>query len=475
MNAILLKLRGLSFVLMILVPIMSIGCTAPEVSKQILSQASPPETLSPVQMKEDIDFLVKTLKEVHPNMYAYMSREDFESALSKTMQACEDGNMPVEIFYRHAAWLAGQLKNGHTKVYPPKRWHDYIGKVFPLFWKLDEDKVRLYKGPYLDKRHWGATVLTINGKPALEVMRYYSSLWAREVRGYNLDIGYMVKYLWRNMALDFGENELELELKNRNGQVERVVVKAVSIRDAFKGQKTTTGPVKWSPVTYSYRDDCQTGLMKIRSFGDAVKFREEIKNAFSDLKAKGAKNLIIDVRGCPGGNTLFSDELLGYLTDKEFTKWQKYKYRYSKLYQQQRGKHGFLIFTGSIHTVRPKPIKPAANPLRFKGDLYILIDRRTGSTAVDFAGLVKYYKLGMLIGQETGDTMASYGDILSFKLPNSQLAGIIACKYYEITGTTKDNAMQGVKPDHYVGPLLEDTWDESDRVMKFVHELCSCD
>jgi len=469
------SLNGKSqFILMILVQIMPIGCTAAEVSKQILSQAPPPKTLSPVQMKEDIDFLVKTIKKVHPNMYAYMSREDFENALKKTRQACEDDNMPVEIFYRHAAWLTGQLKNGHTKVYPPKRWHDYTGKVFPLFWKLDEDKVRLYKGPYLDKRHWGATVLTMNGKPALEVMRYYSSLWAREVRGYNPDIGCMVKYLWRSIALDFGEKELELNLKNRNGQVERVVVKAVSIRDALKGQKTTTGPVKRSPVTYSYHDDCQTGLMKIKSFGNAVKFREEIKNAFSDLKAKSAKNLIIDVRGCPGGNTLFSNELLDYLTDKEYTNWQKYKYRYSKLYQQQKGKHGFLIFTGSVRTVRPKPIKPTANPLRFNGNLYVLIDGRTGSTAVDFAGTVKYNKLGTLIGQETGDTMASYGDALSFKLPNSQMGGIVACKYFEMPGTTKDNATQGVKPDHYVAPLLEDTWDKSDRVMKFVQELCSC-
>ena len=320
----LLKLRGRSFILMILVQIVSIGCAASGVSEQIVSQAGPPEILNPVQMKEDIDFLVKTIKDTHPNMYAYVSREDFEKALKKTKQACEGDDMCVEIFYRHAAWLAGQLKNGHTKVYPPKRWHDYIGKVFPLFWKLDEDKVRLYKGPYLDKRHWGATVLTINGKPALEVLRYYSSLWAKEAKDFNLTIGSKVKYIWRSMALDFGEKELELDIKNRNGKVERIVVKAVSIRDAFKGQKTTTGPIKRLPVTYNYRNDCQTGYMKIKSFGDTVKFREEIRSAFSNLKANSAKNLIIDIRGCPGGNSSLSDELLGYLTDKEFKNCQKH-------------------------------------------------------------------------------------------------------------------------------------------------------
>jgi hypothetical protein len=94
---------------------------------------------------------------------------------------------------------------------------------------------------------------------------------------------------------------------------------------------------------------------------------------------------------------------------------------------------------------------------------------------MDFAGIVKYYKLGTLIGQETGDTMASYGDALSFKLPNSQMTGIVACKYFEIPGTTKDNAAQGVQPDHYIEPSLEDMWNKHDRVMDFVNELCSCD
>ena len=72
-------------------------------------------------------------------------------------------------------------------------------------------------------------------------------------------------------------------------------------------------------------------------------------------------------------------------------------------------------------------------------------------------------------------TMGCYGDTLSFKLPNSQMGGIVACKYFEIPGTTKDNAGQGVQPDHYVANSLEDSWNKIERVMEFVHELCSSD
>ena len=83
MKAILLKLLGCSFILIIVVPIMPIECIASDVSKQISSQAAPPETMNPTKMKEDIDFLVKTIKDSHPNMYAYISREDFKKALSQ--------------------------------------------------------------------------------------------------------------------------------------------------------------------------------------------------------------------------------------------------------------------------------------------------------------------------------------------------------------------------------------------------------
>jgi len=34
--------------------------------------------IPPEKLKEDLDFLFKTIEEVHPNMYAYSSKEEFD-------------------------------------------------------------------------------------------------------------------------------------------------------------------------------------------------------------------------------------------------------------------------------------------------------------------------------------------------------------------------------------------------------------
>ena len=93
--------------------------------------------------------------------------------------------------------------------------------------------------------------------------------------------------------------------------------------------------------------------------------------------------------------------------------------------------------------------------------------------AADFAGVVRHYELGKLIGQETGDTMISYGDSLSYQLPNSQLAGRVSCKKFVMPGATAENALQGVQPHYVVRPLPEEIRTNRDAVMEFALDLCA--
>ena len=462
-------------VLWCLLAVVLSGCSKPEVTQNLIGKTQSPQALTPTQMLEDINYLVQTIGETHPNPFAYISKSEFESALFKTISACNE-EMLIEDFYRHAAWLVGQYKNGHTKVLPPPCWNDYDGKIYPLYWKLDDDKVRLYAGTHLDKRYWGATVHTINGDSALEILRYYSALKPREARTYNEDIGLNSRFVWRCMALDYGDTAMELELVCRDGKAETIVVDAVaidSLRSKPENQKTDTGQP--SPVDYRYQEEFETGYLKIRFFHDNDLFRKQIKQAFADLRDKAAQNIIIDIRGCPGGVTSSAKILLDYLTDKEYHIWSEIRFRYSKLYQCQRGKHVFLVPTGSVRSLKPKAVKPTDNSSRFKGRVIVLINSRTCSTAVDFAGVVKYYKLGVLIGRETGDTMGTYGDFLTFKLPNSRLNCMVSCKYYKTIGTTRETATRGVMPDFPVISLLEDGWERRDKALEFAYKLCKKD
>ena len=460
-----------------IVGILLLGCQMPKSSQLPSGQTGPPAVLTPEQMEEDVDFLVKTIKDCHPAPYAYVSRKDFKAALQKVRQTCRVGDMSNDNFYRHAAWLAGRMRNGHTRVRQPR----ITGKVFPLYWSLEEDKVILRAGNNLEKRYWGLQVVTIGGDPALEVMRYYAGLQPREGRDFDPDVGFLRDFLFFCLALDYGHEELVLELETGPGQVERTVVPAVDYEQIFSGgHESSSSPAPKAPIVYSYRSDCRTGIMKVRSFGDHGEFRTAIRDAFTDLKANNAENLIIDVRDCPGGDGRLSDALLCYLTNKEFTSCIKGKLKYSKLYQKQRGKDTFHVFKsflcfftdGALQFVI-QPIKPGDNPLRFGGTVYVLINGRSRSTAADFAGVVRHYELGTLIGQETGDTMISYGDSLSYQLPNSRLTGSVSCKRYVMPGATAENALQGVQPHYVVRPLPDELWTHRDAVVEFALDFCA--
>ena len=84
-----------------------------------IGQQVPQEgTIAPELLKEDLDFLVKSIEEIHPDPYHSISKEEFyeqklevEEKLNKPMTRLE--------FYKLIAPLVASLKDGHTYVYPP--------------------------------------------------------------------------------------------------------------------------------------------------------------------------------------------------------------------------------------------------------------------------------------------------------------------------------------------------------------------
>lgn len=458
------------------------GCTEPVLSPPLPDQTGHQFMLTPQQMEQDIDFLVKTIEDSHPAPYAYISHRDFKKAIKQVRQACQN-NISIDQFYFQTAWLAGQLRNGHTNVSQPKGWKERAcEKVFPLYFWIEHDQVFLQGGHNLEPQYKGTQVIAIQEEPAFDVLRRYANLPPREARNFDPDIVFNPNLLWYCLALDYGQDKLKLKLKDKTGQIEDIEIHAVIYEEIFQNITTTSASDQKSPITYNYHSDCRTGIIKVKTFGPPPQFSDAIKEAFTDLKEKNAENLIIDVRDCPGGNSLFSDELIGYLTDKEFTDNIKGKLKYSKLYIQQRGKDQhyiakscFSLFTGGNLSMVTPPVNPGNNTLRFNGTLYVLINGSSRSTAGSFATVIKHYNLGTLIGEQTGETMVRYGDSLSFTLPNSQLACSVACKQYIMPGTTKENASQGVQPHIYIRPSLEDIWNNRDPVMEYALESCSCE
>jgi C-terminal processing protease CtpA/Prc len=121
---------------------------------------------------------------------------------------------------------------------------------------------------------------------------------------------------------------------------------------------------------------------------------------------------------------------------------------------------------GQVITYTSTPKDPGENSLRFEGDIYVLINSGTYSSAVMFATTVKDYSIATLIGEESGGLATSYGDIYSFTLPNTRLSVGVSHKRF-VRPSGEDDG-RGVIPDHVVEG---DENDDEDEVMDYTLNL----
>ena len=453
-------------------------------AKESLSYSSPenkkyPLMITPAQMSQDIDFYIKTLKDTHPNLYAYTNKQEFKEAIDSTRKVCQKDEMSIDQFYFQIAWLAGQLKNGHTYISKPQGWKDRICKdIFPAYFWINENKVYLTSGPGSDEKLKRSQILEIENESANKILQNYLSLCPREGHAFNLNAVNDNSFLWYCLGINYQKDKLTVTLKDEFSQNQRIEISKKPYEEVFRKATKTSSSTHRSTVSYSYLSNIETGTIKIMSFGPET-FNDEIKKCFTDLKNKNAKNLIIDIRNCPGGSSKFSDNLICYLTDKEFTNCIGGRLRYSKLYQKQRGKQpnhsikSFIsLFSGGNLSIIPNTIQPQDNPLRFNGQVYVLINGGTYSTADTFANTAKYHNLATLIGEETGEKMVNYGDALFFELPNSKLSCAVACKEFIMVGANKSNSSKSTQPDIPIHPSLDDILNHRDPIMEYALEIC---
>ena len=93
-----------------------------------------------------------------------------------------------------------------------------------------------------------------------------------------------------------------------------------------------------------------------------------------------------------------------------------------------------------------KLTEPYPKSERFDGKVYLLTSVRTFSSASSFTQAFKHYKIGKIVGQETGGWIVSYGDKIMSELPITKIPLSISTKKFYTVGAT-DEDLHGVKPD----------------------------
>jgi hypothetical protein len=433
--------------------------------------------ITPDKLKEDLDFLFKTIEEVHPNMHAYTSKEEFETLRDELYKSINRPTSAYE-FYKLAAPVVASLKNFHILLLPffeeYKQYAKNGGKVFPLELAWDETKVLLFKNYSSVYLPAGGTVLSINGSPARGLIANFSRLVAAENKNANPWFIENPVFLRSLLRHEFGQvKSWNLKIKTESGTTQDYSVPSLSLNEFKSASSAATAA--WKRHCW-VRPEYHAAIIKFYKWWEPEELKAFFDSAFSDIHSKKIRNLIIDIRENTGGRDDCFGPLIEHLTAEPYRLYDKVCIKISDQ-AQERIKHLRANLpdkfenkrNGDIVTIELPFRKPAYNPNRFDGRVFLLIGRRSFSASTVFSAIMKGYKIATLIGEETGDPTTLYADSIMFILPNSQVEAGVASKLLICACGKPDG--RGVLPDYEVKQKPEDTARRVDTVLEFTLNL----
>jgi len=420
----------------------------------------------------DIDFYVKTMIESHYQPFMFIERDKYFSNLSKIKKGIQDSidtkNL-VRIFYQ----ITSLLNDGHStpSLSQPLFKEDYKKEQF-LPVEFVTENAKLYstvKTATQCKIPLGAEITAINNKDIPALLTQIQ----RGIAGNKPFSEVMsVKLLSYFLFLEEVKPPFRIQYKKANGKIESSVIeKGVDFRTAL----AVTMPHISKRYEYKVLGH-KLAYIDFRSMGGNIDdFKIFLDSCFADFKKKNISSLAIDIRKNSGGNTIFGDLLLSYLTDKPYS-WGIKKWKVSQPYKDNLKANGdttssYLGKANGTILTDPEHCDPQKNTFKngdlFNGKVYLLTGPFTFSSAMAFADVVKTYKIASVIGEPTGENTQDFGEAFTFELPNSKIR-IQSTSSFNLGADCNKKSNSPVIPDINVTTTLSDKIHERDKLIDYL-------
>ncbi len=453
------------------------------------------ELIAPSALIEDYNYLLNTLEETHPNLYAYITKKEF---IKKTDEYRESLRNPISIseYYKILYKTIALIKQGHTLVFGDAgfgKFKNEGGLSFPFTISYFSNHT------YIDQNYSSNNLLTkgteliaINKIPVTKMIEDFTPYLVIRPNGY---IAKTLEYNWSKLLwLEYGfSNQFTISyILPNSDSISTTTIKGV--KKEFITRDNTSRIKK--DFDFHIEKDRNLAVMEINTFEFQFdEYDSLLRSAFKDIKQTGVNNLIIDVRANHGGNGNIVGTLVDYLTEKPYKSSGQSEVKTSEATKECYTTHPVFINAieqarkaegnsshfmelincflekpaGTITTFPGKETIPKENEFRFNGNLYLLTSNETFSSGTLLSGLIKDNNLGTIVGQETSDNPTMYACIMLFELPNTKITIQNSTEYSVRPAGYDDN--RGVIPDFKMVPTYLDIINGIDKVLYYTYWL----
>lgn len=473
--------------------------------------------LNPSEMTQDLNLFLDIQKKANSGLYRYRSQKQIDSIYKWAFKRVHQP-MPTLDFYKIILQLSDFEGSCHNYAEPDAGLVGYFNKqrgFFPFALKYIEGNM-IFNSKSA-KIPVGSRVISINNVADKVLMKSFfkyataDGFTQTEKLSSSVDRSYGLRYLFEYGIKD---NFTIRFLAPGATQAQTVTVPAVSLEErkanlVLKHSAPVDSLVDYMvQPKYSFKMvNPKTGLLNLRIFSMAYGADDPafsvyvafVDSVFHTLSKNNIPNLILDIRGNPGGSDPTFEQPMMYLTDSSFKEntlaytifdngipYEKYFWGISTAERMDSVAKaaGKLMLKDyfpalrngrNMQNVKYNPVYYPKQP-GFKGQLYLLIDENVASAASHLASLVKAYARNVkIVGVETvGGYYGHNGHMsLIYELPHSKIKTKFSIVYVDQDAPVKPDQPigRGIIPDHTVWPTFSDFMQNKDTQMEYVLKL----
>ncbi|WP_312901228.1 S41 family peptidase [Chryseobacterium taichungense] len=470
--------------------------------------------IPPEKLKEDVDFTYAKIKEMHPGLYMYISKDELDRKFDSVKNTINTPLTPLQFYFKLQPVIS-DIREGHLSLRIPskritkreiKDLENKKGMFSRFEYYIKDDRLFIIGNKdSIEKIKPGIEILTIDKTPVSYYIKKYRRLISTD--GFNTTFKpYFLKDLFFNyyVAEKGYQNNATIETVFNGEKKTYRLTRESKSEDDLKKEKENKKRTEDKKINdyvafsdsynrnFKFLDqDSTIAYIKVKSFsGDySAKF---YKNTFEQIKKAGAAYLILDVRNNYGGSLEEIHKLYSYLSPEPYVlikpsqvnsattplKTNYFRKSNALQYTFKTLTYPAFFFAQTFSTYKKdgkfyykikadKPSKPDKNA--FNGRIFVLINGSSFSASSILTAKLKNDKRAVLVGEETGG--ANDGTVAGFYsyqvLPNSKIdlpIGLVLVQP-DISFT---QTQKGVVPDIPIKETMDDIIHNRDPQLEWI-------